>query len=57
MKSDDKNRPPDTHLSAAAETELVDQPSAGAAGRSAEELLHELRMHQTFNRYCTDQPP
>ena len=57
MKSDDKNRPPYPHLSAAAETELVDQPSAVVAGRSAEELLHELRMHQTFNRSCTDQTP
>ena len=46
MKADDKNRPPDPHLRAAAETELVDQPSAGVAGRSAEELLHELRVHQ-----------
>ena len=46
MKSDDKNRPPDPHLRAAAETDLLDQPSAGPAGRSAEELLHELRVHQ-----------
>lgn len=57
MKSDDKNRPPDPHLRGAAETERVDQPSAGAAGRSAEELLHELRVDQTFNRYCNGQPP
>ena len=46
MKSDDKNCPPDPHLRAAAETGLVDQPSAGVAGRSVEELLHELRVHQ-----------
>ena len=56
MKSDDKNCPPDPHLLSAAETGLVDQPSAGVAGRSAEELLHELRVDQTFNRYCNGQP-
>ncbi len=46
MKRSDNHFPPDPRLRAAAETELVDQPSAGVAGRSAEELLHELRVHQ-----------
>ena len=46
MKRDDKSRPPNPGLRAAAEIELANNPVVGVPGLSTENLLHELHVHQ-----------
>jgi PAS domain S-box-containing protein len=46
MNRDDSKKPPSPPLRAAAEAELAAAPPAETAARPADELLHELRVHQ-----------
>jgi PAS domain S-box-containing protein len=46
MKQNDKSRPPEPGLRAAAEIELANNPVVGEPGLSTENLLHELHVHQ-----------